>query len=88
VDALNEAKDKLKWAEQIKEDAYAALVTALGDAEAGLLPDGSMMMFFEQVSKRIDSTRLRKELPDIAAKYLKESKFRVLRHKKAPKVKV
>lgn len=87
VTVYDEAKDKIKWAEAIKDDAYAALITALGDAEAGLLPDGSMMTFFEQARKDIDKKRLKEEMPEIAAKYMKESRFRVLRHKKSPKVK-
>jgi putative phage-type endonuclease len=88
VKALEDAKGKVKWAEQIKDDAYAAVITALGDAEAGRFEmDGEqkMLTFFEQVQKRIDSKRLKEEKPDIAAEYVKESRFRVARIKKLKK---
>jgi len=61
------------------------MLTALGDAEAGTFAlDGKKMMltYFEQCSRLIDVERLRKELPEIAAKYTKISKCRVTRLKK------
>lgn len=82
-----EAKDTVKWAESLKEDAVASLLTALGDAEAGTFElDGpKMLTYFEQVTRRIDSTRLRKEKPAIAKEYVKESRYRVPRIKKVKK---
>ncbi|HUW17690.1 MAG TPA: YqaJ viral recombinase family protein [Sedimentisphaerales bacterium] len=80
-----DAKGKVKWAGAILEDAQSAMLTALGDAEAGKFAlDGKSMMltYFEQCSRLIDVERLRKELPEIAAKYTKASKYRVTRLKK------
>ena len=80
-----DGKDKVKWAEAILEDAKSAMLTALGDAEAGTFAlDGKSMMltYFEQCSSLIDVERLRKELPEIAANYTKISKCRVARLKK------
>ena len=80
-----DGKDKVKWAEAVFEDAKSAMLTALGDAEAGTFAlDGKSMMltYFEQCSRLIDVERLREELPEIAAKYTKISKCRVARLKK------
>jgi len=80
-----DGKDKVKWAEAVFEDAKSAMLTALGDAEAGKFDlDGKPMMltYFEQCSRLIDAKRLREEQPEIAAKYTKISKCRVTRLKK------
>jgi len=85
VKEYEDAKGKVKWAEAVLEDARSAMLTALGDAEAGTFAlDGKPMMltYFEQCSRLIDVERLRKELPEIAAKYTKISKCRDTRLKK------
>jgi len=75
------AKENLKHAELMKDGAEAEILAALGDAEAGKC-DLGMVTYFEQQQRRIDSQRLKDEKPDIAAEYLKVSKFRVARLKK------
>ncbi len=75
------AKHSLKIADAIKDGAESEMLVALGDAEAGNCELG-MVTYFEQVTKRIDSKRLRIEKPEIAKEYGKESKFRVARLKK------
>ena len=79
-----DAKNKVKWAEAVKEDAEAALLQALGDAEAGTFYEEGrkMLTYFEQSARRIDSKRLRAEKPEIAKEYEKVSRFRVARIKK------
>ena len=80
-----DGRDKVKWAEAVFDDAKSAMLTALGDAEAGkfaLDRKPMMLTYFEQKSNLIDVERLRKELPEIAAKYTKISKYRVTRLKK------
>jgi len=84
VETWLENKDKVKWATAILEDSIGAIFKALGDAEAGTCTLG-MVTYFMQSQKRIDSTRLKEEKPEIAKEYTKESKFRVLRLKKAKK---
>jgi len=85
VKVFEDAKGKVKWAEAILEDARSAMLTALGDAEAGtfvLDRQPMMLTYFEQCSRLIDAKRLREELPEIAVKYTKISKCRVARLKK------
>ena len=87
VDHWVKAKESLKLAENIKDSAEEQMLAALGMAEAGNLGDGRLLTYFEQCTKRIDSKRLKDELPEIAAQYLKESKFRVPRIKEPKKQK-
>lgn len=66
--------------EQDKADAIKDKIkAALGDAEAGQLPDGRLLTFYEQTTARVDTTRLKKEMPQVAAAYIKETAFRVMR---------
>jgi len=85
IEEWNDAKDKVKWAEAILEDAKSAMLHALGDAEAGsfaLNGQSMMVTYFEQTSHLIDSKRLREEKPEIAREYTKLSTCRVARLKK------
>jgi putative phage-type endonuclease len=75
------AKDNLKYANLMKEGAESEMLAALGEAEAGKC-DLGLVTYFEQQQRRIDSQRLKEEKPEIAAEYLKVSKFRVARFKK------
>lgn len=85
VDNWKNAKEMLKRAESIKNESQNELLAALGNAEAGIYP-GGMVTFYEQSQKRTDSTRLKKEKPDIYNEYLKVSRFRVLRNKEVKSV--
>ncbi len=85
IDEWNDAKDKVKWAEAVLEDAKAAMLQALGDAEGGsFYMNGQAMLltYFEQSQRRIDAERLRAEKPEIAKQYTKVTSFRVPRLKK------
>lgn len=59
--------------EQIREQALAKM-EELG-IDKYVSPDGSLAInyFPERTSKRLDSTKLKKELPDIYEEYLKDS---------------
>ena len=59
--------------EQIREQALAKM-EELG-LDKYVSPDGSLTInyFPERTSKRLDSTKLKKELPDIYEEYLKDS---------------
>jgi len=85
VEAWLDAKKTVKWSEQVLEDAYAEVLTALGDAEAGTFTvagESQMLTYYEHTTMRIDSKRIRAEKPDIAKEYSKASTFRVARVKK------
>ncbi len=82
-------KDACDAAEKDADQAKAALLAAMGDAEAAECAFGSIT-YFEQGRKGLDGKRLAMEMPDVAAKYATESRFRVMRFKavkvEAPKV--
>ena len=72
-----------KMAEQRDEQAKAAILAAMGDAEAANYDDGEgAVTFYEQSRRSIDTKRLQAEEPELAAKYGKETRYRVLRTKK------
>ena len=59
--------------EQIREQALAKMEEL--EIDKYVSPDGSLTInyFPERTSKRLDSTKLKKELPDIYEEYLKDS---------------
>jgi putative phage-type endonuclease len=77
-----DAKASVSMAEEEKENAEAVLLAALGTAEAGTCSLGTVT-YFEQSSNRLDTTRLKTEMPDLAAQFTKKSTSRVLRFKKS-----
>ena len=80
------AAEKRKSAQAEYDDATAKLLAMLGDAEAGLLPDGRMITYLSQRSApRCDLKRLRAEHPDLYSELVTESTCRVLRIKKGSK---
>jgi len=82
VEAFEESNQILKNAEKKKNEAQAAILAALGDAEAATAGSRNLT-YYTQTARRIDSTRLKKEKPEIAAEYLKESVYPVLRFPKS-----
>ena len=73
-------------AAKIEDGAKAALIAALGDAEAGDYGDPAKIVTFNaSVSRRLDGKRLREERPDVAAEFMVESTSRTLRVQKRPK---
>lgn len=78
VRELVEARKAAKAAEKRVEDASVAVKTAIGNG-AGLLIPGGKATWTAQSSDRIDVTRLRAELPDVAARFTTPTASRVLR---------
>jgi putative phage-type endonuclease len=70
------AQSASKLAEEAADTTRAALLTALGDAEAGRLADGRVFTYLEQNQRRIDSDALRAKFPDAAAACTKVITFR------------
>jgi len=72
---LKEREDDLK-AE--KEDLYERMKALIGDRE-GVIGGGIKVLWRHQESQRLDTTRLKKDHPDLAAQYLKTIKTRPFR---------
>lgn len=66
-----------------EEQARAALLTALGDAEKGNTPIGSVT-YLEQSRRDIDRLKLREDFPEAATACERVTTYRVLRFKKPP----
>jgi hypothetical protein len=81
-EAFLRAKDALKEAERDLDEAKAALIAAMGDAEGADCGDGGLFTFFEQTRSGIDLDRLRKAHPEIAKEFMRKSTYRVLRQRK------
>jgi len=78
-----EAKAALAMAEQAKEQADAAVMAALGDAEAGNWDDGQgAITHFMQSRKSVNTKQLAEDHPELAATYMRETTFRVFRSRK------
>lgn len=83
--AYDEAQESYKAAEEKFETVKTNILTALsvGEAEAGEIPGVGSFTYMEQGRSGIDAKRLKSEKPEIAAAYETETRFRVLRFKKA-----
>jgi len=51
VERWQEAKERAKEAQRQADELQAAVIAALGDAEAGELPDGRLVTYYEQFRK-------------------------------------
>lgn len=81
---LEAAKDAAKDAEARKEEAQARVLALLGDAEAGVLPDGRTLTYLSQNSApSVNHKLLAANWPDAVAACVTRSTHRVLRIKKA-----
>ncbi|MFC7364505.1 MULTISPECIES: YqaJ viral recombinase family protein [Bhargavaea] len=81
LDALESIKAELKELETVKKQYENRLKQTLENSPHGVSPRFEVT-YKSQVRNTIDSKRLREELPDIAQKFTKESKARILRIKK------
>jgi putative phage-type endonuclease len=82
IDTWLKAKDAAKLAKTAEENAQAAVLAALGDAEAADCELGRFT-YFSQSRLGIDTPALKAEKPNIYEAYLKETTYRVARFKKA-----
>lgn len=78
VNKLIEIKNTISDCKKIEEQYKQELQLALGDAEKGIT-ETHLITWKTQTSNRVDSTRLKKELPDIYNNYLKSTTSRVFR---------
>lgn len=70
-----------KMAKSDVDGAKAAILEALGTAEAGVTPMFGTMTYLEQTRHSLDTKRLKADHPEIGKTYDKATTFRVLRHK-------
>lgn len=82
VIAFQEAQQATKVYQAAEDDAKAALIAALGDADGGDAGEAGLVTYLSQSRNFIDQGRLKDERPEIAAEYTKQSTFPVLRVKK------
>lgn len=75
-------KDMLAAQEKREETARAQLIQAMGDAE-GATAGVHAITFMEQSRTDIDRAKLKNEFPDAYAACVRETRYRVLRHKMA-----
>ncbi len=80
---MKAATEARKAAGATEERAKARVLATLGDAEAGSgdAETGSVTNY-SQTRRSLDGTRLKAERPEIAAEYMRETTFRVMRTKK------
>jgi len=82
-DRIVELQGQRDALEQEIELCKRQLIDMLGDAECGVLLDGSQITYREQTRRFVDQTELRKRFPDIAKELEKETRFRVFRIKES-----
>jgi len=73
-------QERKRW-EGIEEAAKDRVINAMGDAGIGDCGAGGKVRWPLYHRKSLDTTRFKKEQPELAAQYTKESSYRVLRHK-------
>lgn len=84
VERWEASKATAKAASEAEEQAKALLLEQLGPAESGVLPDGRRLTFRSQNSApKVDTTLLRAESPELAARVINQGTHRVLRVQKA-----
>ena len=81
-ESLEAAKAEVEAVESAKKAAYARVVHALGDAEAGLLPDRRLITYLSQRgAPRFNMDLFRANHPKLYQEYATETSHRVLRIK-------
>lgn len=78
-----DATERLKQAEKEREQAQAALLAAMGDAEGARFGGERIFTYLPQRRRTIDSKSLRQDHPELAEQYERETEYRVLRLSKA-----
>lgn len=79
IHSLKEVKDSIATLEAQKRRLENELKHRLGEAELGFIDGRCVVTWKEQSRVSINGDKLWKELPDVAKKYAKISRFRVLR---------
>lgn len=79
----DEMKARIKELEQAVAQIDNDVRARLEDAEEGRVNDQRAVTYKAQTSRRIDTTRLRDEAPDVAEQFTNVTESRVLRYRKA-----
>jgi len=79
IKALKKAQDTFSEAKLALDQQKNEVKRLLEGAQIGLLGDHKVVTWKEQVSNRLDTSRLKKEMPDIASQYNKPSTSRVFK---------
>jgi predicted phage-related endonuclease len=75
-----------KWVKECQEAAKLRILDALGTAEASaVLPDGRQVTYLRQTKRSLRTDDLKRDHPDIYAKYSRTTEHPVFRIKKATK---
>lgn len=83
IEAWNMAKEDAKDAETRKDNAWAAILSVLGDAEIGQSEIGQIRYVVELAGMRLDADAIKTNEPSVWEKYAKQATRRVPRFKKA-----
>jgi len=87
VAMLEQAKEEQRSLESTVSKAKRSVLTSLGQAEAGRLPDGTLITFLKQNSPpRCDLARLQADHPTIYQEYVTQGTHRVLRIKRPKEI--
>lgn len=81
LDELARIEDDMKRLEAMRDHYRNTLRAALGDATTGVIDGEPVVTWKAQTARRLDTARLRADLPEVAAQYETESVTRVLRVK-------
>jgi len=87
IEHWREMESSMKAVKESVSTAKAAVLSAMGDAEACLMTDAGAVTFLEQTSRRLDQKAFREAHPDLFEEFKRESVSRVMRYKKVPKAK-
>ncbi|OOR86725.1 endonuclease [Moraxella caviae] len=79
VSKFLDLKDAEKDLNSKLDEAKNEIALLFKDKESLVLDGKSIMTYKNQVSNRLDSTKLKKDMPEIVAQYMKQSQSRVLR---------
>jgi len=82
IEQYEAAVEARKSAAGIEKTVKASVIAALGNCSWAPLPDGRLADYSEQTSNRLNVTRLRAELPEVAAQFTEAVSARTLRIKK------
>ncbi len=79
VREIQSRREAARQADRQLSELEQALKMRLGDGEAGVFQGRRVCTYRTAVAHRLDAERLRAELPEIAAEYVRESRYRTLR---------
>jgi putative phage-type endonuclease len=82
-----DAQITAKTAKEQEDQTKAAIMAALGDAEASKMSEVGQVTYLQQTKLSLDIERMKEEAPEVYKTFAVESKYRVLRFKKNKEIK-